>query len=133
MTYQILLDTDSVTVRYDKEHGYVYHTIHQPITGQPMREMLEVGLQALAQNQGKGWLSDDRKNGELSQEDVEYSIADWGPRTAKAGWKYWAIVVPETLAGRLSMSGVIEGFFELGVRVLVFTDLEEAQEWLASV
>lgn len=53
-----------------------------------------------------------------------------GPRAAKAGWKYWALVVPEDIAGRASMTDIVQTFHQLGVHVSIFSDLEEAQTWI---
>ncbi len=130
MTYQIILDSEWSTVRYNADDKYVYHTFHQPIGGQPFRDTLNAGLDALTLNNAQKWLSDDRKNADFAPEDVGFAVTDWGPRAAKAGWKYWALVVPESIAGRESMIKIVEVFFELGVRVMVFTDLEKARTWL---
>lgn len=130
MALHIVLDNEWATVRYDTDGKYMYHTFHQPITGQIFRTTMNTGLEALQANRATKWLSDDRLNGEFSPEDVGFALSDWGPRAARAGWKFWALVVPESMAGRISMSGIVEAFHELGVRVSVFTDLDEARAWL---
>jgi hypothetical protein len=108
----------------------MYHTFHKPISGPILRDILNAGQAALAKNKATKWLSDDRNNAEVAPADIEFSVADWGPRAAQAGWKFWALVVPEDIAGRASMTAVVEAFYNLGVRVVVFTDLEEARGWL---
>lgn len=70
--------------------------------------MLNVGYNVAKERGIQKWLSDDRKNPELSQEDITFGVQDWGPRMAAIGWKYWALVVPETMAGRASMQQIIE-------------------------
>lgn len=130
MNYEIVLENEWATVRYEPTHKYIHHTWHKPISGEPLRECLNMGLDVLLKNGGTKWLSDDRKNAELGPEDIEYGLTNWGPRAAQGGWKYWALVVPESMAGRLTMSGIVEAYFKMGVRVAVFVDLEEAQDWL---
>ncbi len=129
-SYQIVLDNEWATVRYEPVGKYIYHTFHQPISGDPFRHVLNVGLDFLTANNVQKWLSDDRKNAEFSPEDIAFSVEDWGPRAAKAGWKYWALVVPEDIAARGGMQDIIDTFFDLGVRVAIFTNLEKAENWL---
>lgn len=133
MAQQIVLDNEWATMVYDSTDKYIYHTIHKHTTGEPMRRLLNAGVDALAQYGAQKWLSDDRCGGETTEEDAKFGATDWGPRAAAAGWKYWALVVPENIAGRASMQGVVEHFFNLGVRVAVFTDVESARAWLVSL
>ena len=133
MEYQVILDNKWGTLRYQPKHKYVYHNFHKPVTGQPFRQFLDVGLETLKKNKTDRWLSDNRNLGKFDPADVEYSVTDWGPRASKAGWKYWALVVPEDIAGRASMQNHIETFHGLGVWVRVFTNLEEARDWIIEV
>jgi hypothetical protein len=52
-------------------------------------------------------LSDDRKNGPLSPEIVEFGRNDWNSRAIAAGWKYWANVVPEELVAAGTLTSVM--------------------------
>lgn len=110
----------------------MFHTFHQFIEGQTLREALDAGIDLLREHGAVKWLSDDRKNTGVTPEDTDWSMNDWGPRAAQAGWKYWALIVPEELAGRGAMSGIVERFYNLGVQVMVFTNEKEAQAWLNS-
>ena len=47
-----------------------------------------------------------------------------------AGWKYWALVVPDEVSARQDMVAVIDMFYERGIRIMVFTDVERALNWL---
>ncbi|HOQ00779.1 MAG TPA: hypothetical protein PK604_08145 [Acetivibrio clariflavus] len=49
----------------------------------------------------------------------------------KAGWKYWAIIMPNLEVGKLSMKSLIKEYSELGVTVELFNDVESAFKWLA--
>ena len=130
MTLKTVFENDYGTVRYEDEHGYVFHTFNRPIGVLPFQEVLNAGLDALAANEATKWMSDDRKNAEFAPEDIQFAVGDWGPRAAAAGWKYWALVVPEDIAGRASMTDIINTFYELGVQVAIFVNLEDAQKWI---
>ena len=127
MTYEIILDNESAILRYHLTDNYIYHTIKKDIGGPDILHLLDVGLDTLI-NKGSGkWLADDRLNGP-----VEFVVNDWGRRAAEAGWRYWALVVPEDIAGRASMVDVVNAYLQVGVSVRVFSDVEEAREWLVA-
>ncbi len=130
MTDQIILDNPYATVVYVAKGGYIHHTFHQHVSGEIMREVLNKGLDALKQYGACKWLSDDRKNAELSAEDTDFGANDWAPRVIAAGWKYWALVIPESNEARASMQEVIHAYHEQGVWVRIFTNVEDAQKWL---
>ncbi len=126
----IILDNEYITVQYLPDKKIMYHTIHQPIDGQPLKDAFNAGTDALKQYGACKWLSDDRKNGPQSQEFFSWGFKEWSPRTIAAGWKYWAIVVPTELASAGTMAPAIDAYYDLGLRVMVFTDVEEATQWL---
>lgn len=94
------------------------------------KEALSTGTDALQKYHVRKWLSDDHKNGPLTQEGHEWAFGDWQPRTIKAGWKYWANVAPQDLAAARTLIPAIENLFQLGLRMMVFTNLDEAIAWL---
>jgi hypothetical protein len=51
-------------------------------------------------------------------------------RALEIGWKYWALVVPEQLIAAGTMTPAIEAYYELGMRMMVFSDVKEAIQWL---
>ncbi len=130
-----IYNSEYITIEYWPDHNLIYHTVHQPMSGQlPMfKEALNAGTAALQKYNIHKWLSDDRKNDALTPEGNEWSFNDWQPRTLKAGWKYWALVVPQTLAAAGTLTPVIETLFDLGLRMMVFTKVEEAVEWLDNI
>ncbi len=127
-----IIDNESITIQYLPDKKIIYHTIHKPISGQPLREALMAGTEALRQYGATKWLSDDRKNGPLPPEDAEWGVA-WNRQTVAVGWKYWAIVVPKTIEAAGSMSPAISSLYDLGLQMRVFSQLEDAFAWLESV
>lgn len=129
----VVVDNEYVTMVYRPDLNAIHHTFHQTTMGEVLRDAFEAGLGSLRQQGADKWLADDRKNSRVTPEHLEWSMNDWGPRVAAAGWKHWALVVPENIAGRADMSGMVEHFWKLGVRINVFTSVEDAEDWLRSV
>ena len=130
MSEVIIVDNEFITVRYLDDKRIIYHTIHKPFPDQVLKDGVNAGTEALRTYGACKWLSDDRKSGPVSPDIAEWGSKDWNPRTIAAGWKYWANVVPEELASAGSLIPVIESLYTLGLRMMVFTDLEEAFQWL---
>ncbi len=128
----IILDTEYITVEYLPDQKIIRQTVHKPIGDKLLKQALTAGSDALIKYGAQKWLSDDRKNGPVSREVVEWGLQGWAQRTIGAGWKYWADVVPETLAAAGTMLPVIDAFFQMGLQMMVFTDPEQAKQWLDS-
>ena len=128
--YQTILENDHVTILYYADNKLIHHTCHKPVSGESFRTLMEAGADALEELGAIKWLSDDRLNSVLPQEDMDWANANWHPRVAKAGWKYWALVVPEAVLARFAMTRPVGSAFEGGVRTMAFTDLDEAKKWL---
>ena len=79
------------------------------------------------------WLSDDRENMALTPEDSQWATTNWFPRSVKEGWKTWALVVPTDTMAKLNMKEFVDQYFEQGLRIMVFTDPEEALQWLGTI
>jgi hypothetical protein len=132
MSKDILIDTDYVTLWYDPEKKIVHHKFHKYIYGQQFRDALEKGLEVFKEKGAQKWLSDDRNNSALPTEDTNWAQSNWAPRVIAAGWKYWAIVLPEKVIGQINMQHFIDNYSEQGVTVKIFSDPDEARKWLES-
>ncbi len=129
----IIIDNECITLRYLPAKKIVHHTIHKPIDGQAFRDALDAGGRVLKENGACKWLSDDRQNGPLSFDMMVAGPKQWAPGMVAAGWKNWALVVPEQVAAAGTLVPVIDTLFELGLRMMVFTDVEKALAWLESI
>lgn len=127
-----IIDADYMIMVYYPDTKILHHTMRKPLHGQLLRDYLDKGTKAFHQYGATKWLSDDRKNTQIPQEDADWAMMDWAPRTIEAGWKYWAIIVPDEINARASMRGFMEDFFEKGVRINLFASVEDAKNWLAS-
>jgi hypothetical protein len=127
---EVVLDTDVARLSYDTRNKIVQHEFKSFVHGRALRDVLEKGLELFRTRGACKWLSDDRRNGPVTTADGEWSLHDWGPRVIAAGWKYWAVVLPEKVLGQMNMRRWIETYSKLGVVAQAFTDLEEARDWL---
>lgn len=130
MSEETIIKTEYATLMYYPEQKIVHHTFHKPISGQEFRNVLDTGAKILEENQASKWLSDDRGNSALPDVDTVWSKTNWFPRAVKAGWKFWALVVPLDFMGKVNMSEFVESYFEQGLRIAVFTEPDEAMKWL---
>ena len=67
-----------------------------------------------------------------SSEDYEWSTREWRPKAIKAGWRYWALVLPLKIVGQLTMQRILRLYEEGPVTVKLFSDPDEARAWLES-
>ena len=133
MAKMTILDTEYATLWYYPEKKIVHHVFHKFIYGQEFRNVLEKGLETFQQYGAQKWLSDDRKNSALPTEDLEWGMGNWFPRVFGSGWEYWAVVMPDKIAGQMNMDRIMKNYIDQGLVVQVFDDPDEALNWLESV
>ena len=130
MDKEIILENEYITIWYHNSKKIVHHQFHKFTYGNPFQDGLSEGAAILEKNGAKKWLSDDRQNPVMKQEDMKWTSTVWRPRVIKAGWKYWAIILPEQIAGKMAMKKIVEEYADLGVMVRIFSDSDEALNWL---
>ncbi len=69
----------------------------------------------------------------MTAEDIQWGQDVWTPAVFAAGWKYWAIMMPDKVVGKMSMRRLIDQYSEMGVTVDIFDDTEEAAEVAAVI
>ena len=125
-----VLQTPSFSLYYHQDARIVHHEIRLFVTGQEFRDLLEAGSDLLRKNMARKWLSDDRGQWVLAKEDLDWSEAHWAPQTARAGWKYWAIVRAEKVLAKIAMEQLVTKYGKLGVKAQFFTNPADALVWL---
>jgi hypothetical protein len=128
-----IIDNPDITLWYYEETKIIHHQIHKPSRGESFRQVLAEGLNLVRKTGAKKWLSDDRNNIVQTPEDVDWATTVWTPEMIKAGWKYWALILPEIMLGELNMKHFIKDFEQLDFVVKVFTNPGEAIKWLEEV
>ncbi|MEM6280890.1 MAG: hypothetical protein AAF787_01750 [Chloroflexota bacterium] len=128
-----VIDNEHVVLYYH-QHTKIIHHVYQPtIHGEYIKEQLNRGVELLKEHGAQKWLSDNHLFNDLPAEDSEWINTVWLPAAIEAGWKYWALVVPETDMGRMNMVQFINTFSEMGVKARVFVDPDKAMEWLIEI
>jgi len=130
MNTQTLFDNEYIYMCYHPDTRIIHHHYYPQLNSRFLREGLDRGVELMKEYGAIKWLSDNRETDAHSAEDTEWINTNWLPRAVKAGWKYWALVVPDTVVARMNMVEFVESFYALGVRVAVFTDVDEAMKWL---
>src|SRR6478735_2341063 len=100
---QSILSNEHISLWYYPGLKIVHHQMMQPPTSQEFRELLIKGTETMERFKAIKWMSDDRGNGLLRPDDEAWAQAEWLPRVLKAGFKFWAIVLPEAAIGKLNM------------------------------
>ncbi|WP_407311869.1 hypothetical protein [Desulfosporosinus sp. SB140] len=132
MSEQTIIDNDYATLWYHPGTKIIHHKIKKYVYGKQLQDLLSTGTEQLRKYGAKKWLSDDINNNALTAQDAEWTSTVWLPNTAKAGWKYWALVQPEKITGQLNMKKHTKLCADAGVVIKVFNNPYEAMKWLES-
>lgn len=128
-----LIENQYVTLYYHEDKGIIHHIYRLGIGGDYLKEELLTGTDYLKKHSLTKWLSDNRAIEGVTDEEAQWINTYWLPPTIAAGWKYWALVVPDTVMARMNMFQFVMEFAEKGVRVMVFTDPDKAMDWLETI
>lgn len=125
-----VLDNEFITIWCYPQKGIIHHQFHQYAFGDAFRELLMTGADAFEANQCAKWLSDDRNFGAILPEDKAWGDAVWRPKILNAGWKYWSMVLPEKMTGKMNIQKLVIEYSALGVSTKLHDDPNEALKWL---
>ncbi len=128
-----IIDDRFASLVYHEDTQIVHHCFHKALDSDHLKIILNRGVDLLKQHKAKKWLSDNREIDPHSEEDGKWVNNDWLPRAVAAGWKYWALVVPDDVKGRINMAEFVDSFYNIGIRIMVFTNPNEAMMWLENV
>ncbi len=126
----IVLENEYIMVKCYPNEGILHHEFHQYAFGDVFREIMMAELEAFETNRCTKWLSDDRKFSAVLPEDKKWGDEVWRPRILEAGWKYWAMVLPEKITGQMNIQKMLNEYEELGVTTGVHSAPEDALSWL---
>ena len=128
-----VIDNEHVVLYYHTDSKIVHHIYQPTIHGEYLREQLNRGIELFKEHGANKWLSDNHLFNSLPDEDNQWINETWLPQAVDAGWRFWALVVPEEDLGRMNMVQFVNNFAEMDVLVRVFTEPDEAMEWLVEV
>jgi hypothetical protein len=127
-----VMNDPNITMWYYPESKTLHHQVHRFFFGQQFRDVMNKGVEIFQKYGANKWLSDDRDVTAFAKEDLEWGDKDWFPRVQKAGWKYWAIVMPAKVVGQLTVKKLADNYSARGVTTRVFSTSEDALKWLES-
>jgi hypothetical protein len=127
-----ILDDEYVSLWYHPEAKIVHHKMKQFLVPGVFQKLLSAGAELMEKHGATKWLSDDRDNTVATPEDLEWADEVWNPRVVKAGFRYWAIVVPSKMVAAIQMKNVQAKRREQGIEVESFETVDEAMAWLES-
>lgn len=130
MSIMTIIDNDRVSLMYHPDTKIVHHVFHQTVQGEVFRTVLNAGLEVFQKYEAHKWLSDDRKNSALPEDDTIWAKTDWFPRVLEAGWQYWALVWPPKVMAMLNLKEFVDTYQPYGLRVMVFKSDKPAMAWL---
>ncbi|HEX3050450.1 MAG TPA: hypothetical protein VHP83_07335 [Aggregatilineaceae bacterium] len=130
MSTIVVLNSEYASLYFHTETKIVHHKLYSLLDSAHLREVLNEGTKLLGKYGAVKWLSDNRDIEAHSPEDTEWINTHWLPAAIDAGWKFWALVVPDDVAARMNMVEFVESFYAMGVRVMVFVEVEDAMRWL---
>jgi hypothetical protein len=133
----VYLQTPNVVVQWDAATRCVVIEWKDFAFGEEYRTALNTVLQALEENKSGKLLADSRRMKAIPQEDQEWLMKDWVPRSAKVGLKHSAVVLPKSTLGQMTLQRL--GQAGGGKRLVssdgasYFETIEEARKWLRSL
>lgn len=125
-----IAETDKYEIYCYPEDKIVHHVIKKFVCGEDFRNLMTKAADAFIEYKCNKWLSDDRSSTVLKQEDVTWGQKNWEPRVLQNGWKFWAIVMPDSAVGKMTMKPIIDRYASLGVKLEIVGSPEEGIEWL---
>ena len=127
----LIMETSKVRLVFHESEKIIHHQIHEPLSDDELKEMLLRGAELFEENGLEKWLSDDRKQGPISEEIERWGQEVWNQRMFDAGWKYWALVLPkEALGPDNKVRSLIFTFSKIGGAMKLFSDADLAMKWL---
>lgn len=128
----ILHESPHAKVEWLEKDAVILKRFNGFIKGEELRAAFNAGYECLKKHHGRKWLSDNRGLPVYKPEDVDWINNDWFPKTLSAGWRYWALVEPESAIGAMTMKK-FQFYTDRGIILQTFESVEKALEWLASV
>lgn len=125
-----IIKTDRTGLWFHQGKGIVHHELKGFVQGKEYRDLLSRGLDELKKQKASKWLSDHREYQVVAPEDAQWSQDTWAPAAIAAGFKHWAIVMPEDAIGQSNMKRFADFYASKGVTVETFTTPESALAWL---
>ncbi len=127
-----IINEDYMSLWFHPDLKIVHHKIKKPLPAGEFKRLLTTGADCLENNRCTKWLSDDSDVVAIAKEDNKWGDENWAPRVIKAGFKYWAVVMPKSALGSLMLKRFVNEYRDRGVTVEAFDSVDAAVKWLGT-
>ena len=127
-----IINDENMGLWFYPELKAMHHQTRKPLPKGEFKRLLSTGAEHLEEHGATKWLSDESNLVAISQEDNEWADTVWAPRVIKAGFKYWAVVLPKNAIGTMQMKRFVQEYRDRGVTVEAFDSVDAALAWLGS-
>lgn len=130
---KVLFEHPLIDVWFHERRKIVHHRVNRPILAEELsvvQQAFNSGSEMVKKYKVTKWLSDDRHQLVMPSEVQQWCQTVWFPATRNAGWKYWAIIQPESAVARLFVARMLTAVAAEGVTAQTFTDVPEGMNWL---
>lgn len=130
---KVLFEHPLISVWFHERRRVVHHRVNRPILAEELgviQQAFNSGTEVVRKQRATKWLSDDRHQLVMPSEVQAWCQTVWFPATRSAGWKYWAIVQPESAVARLFVARLLPAVAKEGITASTFADVPEGLDWL---
>ncbi len=130
MSKEEVFNSNGAVIWFYPEEKVIHHQWKGSINGSILQETLNTSAELFELHQCKKYLSDDRLNDTIPEDQIHWAMSEWNPRVLAAGWKYWAIVMPDLNSAKVRMQHLIKFYQKVGLTTQLFKDPNKALAWL---
>lgn len=127
----IYVDQPWLLMRWDAVHEVVHSEWRAFANSAELRAGLRRGLEAIADHQAIGYLTDTRKVKVIVREDQDWIKETWLPLAVAAGLKRIAVVTATQGLGKLTVEEVVGLTDDQGLVSRTFESADAAWEWIS--
>lgn len=131
-----LMTNSNFSITFNAAAQCVEFTWNNFVKGAAFHEGCDAMITALKKHRTSKLICDSRRYTVVDPEDQLWSIQDWLPRAIGAGLNTFAVVMPESVVGKLSVQNVINDKKhtpkELTLTREMFNTIEDARTWVVA-
>jgi len=131
-TMELYYEKSFVKISWDAETGCTVAEWNGFSYGEELKIGMNKILELVRAKKATKTIADLRKMRITSSEDQEWIFKDWTPRAIEAGIKYAASLVPESQLAKSSYDKTLPEAGS-GIKMVNFSNLDEAKKWLRSL
>ena len=127
---QILLETDGVKLYYDANINNTVIIWKRPVSGVEYRQAFETVMQTLHTYNTPGWIADLRNQGQIPEAERSWFMGNVLRQAVEHGLKRIAAIGFRDPIRADYYASMSERVNQLGIKLNVFDDMDEAKQWM---